>query len=232
MERTFDRQIHFDPASRAFPVGAVLDVQLPRAYTHSCYARLDQGPDGACVGFGWEHEAACKPTVVKGVTYQTAMHHYQRARALDGYDWPEGSTVLAGAKAAQELGHLKVYRWSMGLRDTALAVGRKGPGVAGSWFWSGMFKPDSDGFVHPTGERVGGHCYVLDQSKHVWQRGILAQQKTSDDWLRYIDPRASYFGMLNSWGPDWALGGRAKISWEEWEKLQLDDGELCIPTQR
>jgi len=75
-ERTFDRLPEFDERSRNFPIGLHLLVHygaeaaalVPRSYTWSAGEVLDQGREGACVGFGWSGELLARPSVVAGVT--------------------------------------------------------------------------------------------------------------------------------------------------------------------
>ena len=62
--RVFDRLVQFDERSRAFPIRALIDADAkPRSYTWQCPVWLDQGTEGACVGFGVSHEAAARPEI-------------------------------------------------------------------------------------------------------------------------------------------------------------------------
>jgi hypothetical protein len=103
-----DRVPHFDERSRSFSVADVLPSTKLRSRTWPCAVHLDQKAEGACVGFGWSHELAAQPVVVRGVTNGTARSLYRLAQTLD--DEPgeayEGTSVLAGAKAVQQHGFL------------------------------------------------------------------------------------------------------------------------------
>jgi len=127
----FGRRIEFDAKSRNFPIRELITPRqalAPRSYTWRNPIRLDQ-VGGSCVGNAWAHEAAAKPVMVPGINEAIALKLYHRAQELDEYtDTPpaEGSSVLAGAKAAQEAGYLKTYRWAFGLEDLVLAVGYHG----------------------------------------------------------------------------------------------------------
>jgi hypothetical protein len=104
---------------------------------------LDQGQEGACVGFGWAHEAAARP-VVRPATEADAEAIYRRAQQLDGFpDDQDGSSVLAGAKATRERGWLGTYRWAFSLNDVLATVGWLGPVVIGVNWYTGMMQADS-----------------------------------------------------------------------------------------
>ncbi len=211
--RTFDRRVQFDERSRNFPVRALLAAAVkPRSYTWPCPVQLDQGSEGACVGFSVSHEAAAKPVCIPAVTDATARALYQRARYLD--EWPgedyEGTSVLAGVKAGNEFGWYPEYRWAFGLDDLILAVGHKGPAVLGVNWHEGQMDADDRGFIHVTGPVVGGHAILC--------RGVNVKSK--------------YFTLRNSWGSGWGLNGDCRISFEGMDKLLRADGEACIPVRR
>lgn len=213
-DRVFDRLIEFDPRSLAFPIRTLVAEKPRRSYTWSVPVALDQGQEGACVGFGWAHELAARPKVVTGVTNEFARSIYLRAQQLDEWDGEayEGSSVLAGAKTVMERGYLKEYRWALGPgaaaaeNDLALAVGYKGPAVMGTYWYEGMMAPDANGFLHPTGSIVGGHCYLV---------------------YSYSIKRNSY-SVWNSWG----TGHYGYISPADMITLLDNQGEACIPVIR
>jgi len=183
-----------------------------RSYTWSCKVFLDQGREGACVGFAWAHDAAARPKVVPLVDDLDALDLYRYARTVDA--WPgeayEGTSVLAGAKAMQQRGWLKSYRWAFSEEDLALAVGYKGPAVLGLSWYEGMFEPDADGFLRPSGNVAGGHAILC----HGYSRKLDA------------------YKVHNSWGQDWGVRGEALIAREDMVRLLAEDGEACIPVFR
>jgi len=69
-----------------------------------------------------------------------------------------------------------------------------------------MFFPNADGLIKATGEKMGGHAYLLD--------GINVNKKL--------------IRIKNSWGKNWGKKGFAYISFEDMEKLILDQGEACL----
>jgi hypothetical protein len=214
-ERVLDRIPEFDERSRSFPIRPLLaTVTKPRSYTWNIPNPgfpLDQGREGACVGFAWTHELAARP-VVLSVSQHTARALYHEAQKVD--EWPgedyEGTSVLAAAKVLTEQGRIREYRWAFGLEDLKLAVGYKGPAVIGVYWYQGMDDVDDEGFIHATGMIRGGHAIMVNS----------------------VSLRRGAFGVLNSWGPGWGQNGRAWISFEDMDKLLHEDGEAAIPVRR
>src|SRR3954470_6930598 len=162
MTRTLDRLPEFDERSRGFAIRDRIGEVERRPRAWRLLERLDQGREGACVGFGWAHELAALPVAVKQ-TELLARGIYHRARMLD--EWPgedyEGTSVLAGAKAVREQGHMDEFRWAFGAADVLDALSAHGPVVIGVNWHEGMLDTDEDGGIRPTGEIVGGHCVCL-----------------------------------------------------------------------
>lgn len=207
-----DRVVQFDEQSRKFPIRALVSAKKPRSYTWRVNNWLDQGQEGACVGFSWSHELAGRPKEVSGITNDFARAIYRRARQLD--EWPgeayEGTSVLAGAKAVSEAGHLIEYRWAFGLDDLILAVGYQGPAILGINWYEGMFNTGNGDFIEPTGQIAGGHAIVCHG----------------------VSVKGRYFKLHNSWGKDWGNNGECKISFEDMYRLLHENGEACIPVIR
>lgn len=211
-DQRLDRLVEFDEKSRAFPIRTLLPAKTPRSYTWRGYRVLDQGREGACVGFGWAHELLARPVVIQGVTEQTALDIYHRAQQLDEYPGENysGTSVLAGAKTVSEKHYLDEFRWGFSLNDLILTLGYHGPVVLGLNWYTGMMNTDADGRIHVTGQIEGGHC-VLADSVRVAARTISGP---------------------NSWGYDWGLSGRWTISFDDMERLLGEQGEQCIPVRR
>lgn len=215
-----DRLIQFDPKSREYPIRQLVGDKPLRSYTWGLpITNLDQGYEGACVGFSWNHELAARPAPVAGITNETARQTYFAAQRIDEWEggaYPgaqpfyEGTSVLAGVKAVQAQGKIKEYRWAFSLNDALLAIGYQGPGVLGCWWYEGMMNPDAKGFIKPTGRAVGGHAICV--------RGISVKNRT--------------VRLSNSWGEDWGIGGDCFMTFEDFEKVLLNEGEFCIPVQR
>lgn len=209
MPRTFDWVSSHDERSRSFPIRGRVEWP-PRSYTWACRTNLDQGVEGACVGFAWAHELAARPKVVE-VSATTAYRLYGRARQLDV--WPgetyEGTSVLAGAKAVRELGHIVEFRWSFNVTDLAFGVGHAGPAVLGLDWYESMMYPDAAGRVEVAGDVVGGHAILC----------------------RAVSVKRREFLLHNSWGSDWGVNGGCWVSFDAMERLLADHGEACFPVR-
>ena len=216
-DRVLDRRVSYDEKSRAFPAVALprLQAKVPRSYTWGLYAQLDQGSEGACVGFGWAHELAARPAIVTNITNDVGRLIYHDAQRVD--EWPgeayEGTSVLAGAKTVQARGFMQSYHWCFSLDELVLAVGYQGPVVMGTWWNEGMFDTDDDGRftdAQVTSDHAGGHCWLV--------RGVSLKR--------------SEFLCRNSWGPDWGLYGDFRLTFSQMDHLLHDQGEACVPEGR
>lgn len=224
-ERTFDWRPRHDPRSRNYPIRSTFGRQTPVSITWRTPKPLDQGREGACVGFGWTAEALTTPVAVdltklaaSGIVEpnQFARNLYRQAQTID--EWPgedySGTSVLAGAKVMQSLGLLKEYRWAFGIDDVALALATTGPVVLGIPWYSGMYEAPG-GFLEVKGSIVGGHCILA----HAYRLPGV------------IFPDDAAIGLLNSWGPEWGNDGKAWIRQTDLAKL-LTNGEACVPFRR
>src|SRR5688572_15643562 len=175
--RKLGRLIEVDERSTVeYPIRTLLSpMQLnsPRSYTWSVSISLDQGDTGSCVGHAIAHELAARPVVVSGMTSKFAIESiYWEAQKIDpwpGGEYPgaspdiyAGTSVLSGMKVAKSLGHYSEYRWAVDELDLRVSVGYKGPAVIGVNWYDGMLDTDKDGFIHPDGDIVGGHCVLVN----------------------------------------------------------------------
>lgn len=224
--------------------GLVLDQHQPRSYTYRCELWLDQGVEGACVSTGCGHEAAARPVEVQGITfpwcreniYHPAQHEDPWRGCSLGQRCPiepmsesyEGTSVLAGVKQLQRLGFVTSYVWAITLKEAILGLGYFGPAILGFNWYEGMFDTDADGFIHPTGRLMGGHCLLAQAVKIVY--------KDRPSWKNFwrtrtwedVDLERSYVTLHNSWGKNWGVNGRAKISLNDFNRLLLEQGEVCF----
>src|SRR4029453_6163730 len=162
-DRRLDAVPQFDPRSRRYPVTEGLTDQQRglRSFGWDCPTWLNQGSEGACVGFAWAHELAASPAEVKGVTKKLARDIYKHARRVD--EGPgerySGTSVLAGAKVVKFRGYMKEYRWGFGVIDALRAIGYFGPVVVGIPWYESMRHPRPSGVLGGTkdnpGERPG-----------------------------------------------------------------------------
>jgi hypothetical protein len=213
-----DRIVQFDERSRNFMIREIVAEKKARSYTWRCTTCLDQGNEGSCVGHGVGHELLARPAEASP---RTVTHRYAReviywgAQKIDG--WPggaypgarpfyEGTSVLAGVKEAQALGWMESYRWGFSLEDLVLGVGYNGPAVLGISWLQGMMDTDAKGYIHPSGQEMGGHCILCRAVSISYER----------------------FTLRNSWGKSWGMGGDCYVSFDDMRGLLKMDGESCF----
>ncbi len=184
---------------------------LPKYRHYRTATVLDQGPYPHCVGYAWKQWLASAPLMSR--SGPAAPDIYREAQKVD--EWPgegyDGTSVRAGAKVLQALGHIKEYRWAFDagdVRQWLLSGG--GTVVLGTTWYSDMSRLDQHFFAHPTGRVQGGHAYLL---------------------VGYNDTHG-VFTCLNSWGRGWGRGGRFHILGEDMQKLLDDWGEACCGTEQ
>lgn len=210
-DRRLGRIFQRDPQFRTLPIRtSIFPGAIPRSMTWFCTTYLDQGAEGACVGFAVAHEAIARPDVRPNVSAITARQLYKRAQELD--PWPgtdyEGTSVLAGIKAGVELGFYDQYRWAWTFEDLVLGVGHHGSAILGLNWYDGMFNTDANGFIRPTGNIAGGHSLLAI--------GVnIPKQK---------------FRLHNSWGKGWGIKGDAFISFDDMRRIFAEQGEAVFPT--
>lgn len=179
---------------------------------------LDQQQTGMCVGYGWSDDAQSSPhpdTIIAGHggddPTSTPAAIYFLAQKLDGQpaDDQAGTSVLAGAKAAKQLGFIKSYNWALTITDAVAALATLGPVVFGLNWYEKMMDVDTNGFIHPSGNVVGGHCIL--------GRGVSA------DRTKVL--------LRNSWGQSWGVNGDAWINVTDLGLLLGQQGECAVPSK-
>jgi Papain family cysteine protease len=208
--------IEHDPESRNYPVmGALVRQGVTRRNktwrrSHSAY---DQGQTSSCVGQTFRGVLNTSPLTAQ-IPLATrrlypAMKIYENAQKLD--QWPGEEPTYYGTSALGALrylfneGVIKEYRWCFGLNDVLDTLSAYGPVGIGVWWHDAMMGTDSRGFIKPVGQKIGGHEVEL--------HGIN------------IDSR--YVIGTNSWGTDWGVNGRFKLSWDNLDLLLQDDGDAA-----
>ncbi len=194
---------------RTIDLGAVPDNKVwERGKT------LDQGSEGACVGFGWTAWENCKPhgyKVQEGDDFAFAWYH--RAQELD--PWPgvnySGTSVEAGAKVARERGYLESFVWASSIKDIDTWLITQGPIVLGTNWYRSMDTPTSTGFINVdinSGVR-GGHCYML-----------------------YGKDEKGNYHLQNSWGDGYADDGTFYLTQENFQRLvHYGEMDACTSAQ-
>lgn len=180
-------------------------------------ARLDQLREGACVGFTAAHDQSAWPVPVKNITTEVARWFYKEAQKVDPWEGEayEGTSVLAVMQVLQRIGALKEFRWAGAgsgdvLMDVILGIRNEGPGLAGLSWYSNCMNVDKDGYIHPTGDIVGGHAILI--------RGVSIAKR--------------YFLLSNSWNLGWGVEGDCKVSFDEMGPWLENGGEVTFPIGR
>lgn len=174
---------------------------------------LNQGNEGACVGFGWTAWDNAKPMGFREQQgYDFAFDWYKDAQEID--PWPgtdyEGTTVRAGARIGVRRGFLSQYLWAASKADIDAWVLTRGPIVVGSTWFRSMDEVGPLGWmkVDPSSGKRGGHCYLL------------------------LGRRSGNYVFQNSWGPNYADDGLFYMNTENFKKLiAWGDAEFCTALQ-
>jgi hypothetical protein len=216
METGLGRIPHFDERSREYPVRALFlaPPSPPRKRIWTPRSEpLDQGREGACVGFSWSAELAANPWK-HPVDDASAFALYQAAREQDravGNNFSEGASILAGAKACHKAGKITAYRWAFGIDDVCETLMRRGPVVLGIAWYESMYETLEGGLVTIGGACVGGHAILA--------HGIWPAHPLHGDVIVWT----------NSWGSAYGENGRGYIRVADLDRLLKEDGEACIP---
>lgn len=177
----------------------------------------DQGPTPRCVAYAWLHciedgPITWAPRKAGAGPVVSPLQLYNEAQRND--EWPgenyDGTSVRAGAKVLQRLGYIDRYLWAWDLETTLDTILNIGPVVIGSWWYSDMFYPDSEGFIKVGGHRVGGHAYLIN--------GVNLDRQV--------------VRIKNSWGREWGRNGHAYMGFDSLTRLIADHGEVCLPTEK
>jgi hypothetical protein len=183
---------------------------------------LEQGADGACVGFA-STDAANVLTLLRSpgtgelLDAGDALELYRVAQKLDEVPGESysGTSVLGGMKAGQDAGLWGGYLWAFGTRDIAQALlQRRGPVVIGVPWYAGMYETGPRGIVKVEGECIGGHALA-----------VVGLQLTGPNGEPGV-----HFVWQNSWGPDYGDEGLGYVANRDLAGLLRTQGEAAIPT--
>lgn len=203
-------------AQRGFAVSQLtdFDLELPLVTRlRRKYVSLDQAAQGACSGFGAANTLAVAP-YRKPMTDELARTFYDGAKRHDewaGEDYEGSSVQGAMSFLLAESTYLRDYWWCTTADELGHAVSLRAAVEVGTWWTDGMWEPDGDGFVAPTGGRVGGHAYCIGG----------------------IDLARDAYRIDNSWGTSWGRDGSAWIRRGDLHDLVFgQEGEAVMPRKR
>ena len=228
--RTLDWVPRFDERSKGYAIRPLLGTK--RATRKATFWQegtvLDQGSEGACVGFGWMADILAKPVTPdqqpsEELGNALAQFYYKEAQKLDrweGEDY-EGTSVLAGAKVMKRHGLISGYRWCFSVEDIIDTVCTKGPVVLGVPWYRSMYRTLSGGLVYAdmSQEPVGGHCITITGYDPAMQIGRQTLE---------------VFRWRNSWGHDYGVDGSGYIKVSDLKRLFESErgAEACVPIVR
>lgn len=193
---------------------------------------LDQGREGACVGFGCTGEAMASPVRQKfpapgvapvseadvvAAANNVAVSVYHRCLQIDEYEGErdEGTSVRAGLLVGRERGWWGGFRWAKSLDELRIGL-ESGPVIAGVDWRDSMYETDAEGRVRIGGSLVGGHCLLITGY--------------SPRWGRHREP---VFRWRNSWGPSYGLHGNGYIAPADLDRILFRaGGEAAVVTDR
>lgn len=215
------RHVEHDPRSLAHPApqAAILKSVL---WAHHAPV-LDQGRRSSCTGNAVAQllntdallPARKKVNGGKFLTEADALKIYSLGTTFDAFpgSFPPtdtGSSGLAVAKAAQQLGYVASYKHAFGV-DHMIAALQLHPLIVGTDWFDAMYTPDPNGFVAPGGKLDGGHEYCC--------LGVNL------DGRQFGGP---YFEFLNSWADGWGLKGRFRVLVSRFAPLLATDGDVTV----
>lgn len=196
--RKLDWRKSLDPRNDEHLFRAAVRPARVRKLWQAPLFRIDQGREGACVGFCWTNWWMSRPLPGRPIPYTVegciayAREKYHVAQANDEYsETPpeEGSSTNGGAKAMRLDGRITGWKWHRSVDDLIDGLILHGPQPTGSDFLADMFRTEpGTGKVSVTGAVEGGHDYLATG---------YDPHYAGEECVRY----------RNSWGPNWGLNG-------------------------
>lgn len=227
------RHLEHDPMSKSFPVD--MTGHLDTATFHSVkwepqFEAFEQGDLGSCTGNAMGGLLMTEPfyettrkIADRDITEAECIELYKLATKLDripGEFPPDdtGSSGLAVAKAAKEMGLIRVYRHAFTIR-AALKALQSGPVLTGFGWYDSFDEPNGDGLVEvkPGAIVRGGH--------EVFAWAVNIEHLKNGD----IDEEHTLVWMRNSWGREFGIKGDFSMSLKTWRYLMREYGDITVP---
>ena len=170
---------------------------------------LDQGETPHCVGFAGAQWGNTLPINDKFVN-EDGHRFYYACKVFDGEPNEEnGSTSRSLGKALKAAGRLNTYAFAASIDEAVQWIMTNGPVLFGTDWYTGMFNPNSRGFVEPTGNIEGGHMYLA---------------------IGY-NPLTEVIEYLNSWSDMWGINGRFYMHKRDAVKIFANQGEGLVAVE-
>jgi len=210
--RRLGRHIVHDPRSRDYPAEAAPAIT---SVLHKAVGLpLNQGDIGSCTANALCGALDSSPDYGGGAprTEKDAIQLYELETRLEGKPYPPndpGGSGLEVCKAAKELGWISAYKHAFGV-DNALRALVLRPVITGINWYTSFDTPSSTGLVAiaPGATVRGGHEVVADQ----------------------IDAENKLVWFWNSWGTVYGVGGRFCMTFDTWDALLQQNGDVTVPT--
>lgn len=211
------RHVEHDPRSRSFGLVAAA-VPLRNVHHRRYGGPLDQGDLGSCTGNAVAGAVNTSPlhTPKKRLLRESdAVAIYTLATTLDAFagEYPPtdtGSSGLAAAKAARQLGHISAYRHAFGI-DEALQALMVAPVITGVDWYESFDRPDARGRIEIAGQVRGGHEFEVLGYEH--------RSGSAGDAIVFC---------VNSWGLGYGRRGRFTMTVSTWAALLAAQGDVTV----
>lgn len=225
---TLDWISRHDEKSRNFSIAPVTANRArPKfMYWGSPKENVDQGREGACVGFAWTNKLLALPSRAKlpMPANDFARNVYHSAQKIDEWEGEAytGTSVLAGAKVIKMAGFISEYRWAFSVSDILDGLAFVGPVVLGIPWFDSMYYTSPDGLVEVSGTKVGGHAITATGygTKEFWVPSAGGGK---------VKKKEEVIKWRNSWGPSYGVKGDGYIRFDDLAGLLKQGGEACIP---
>lgn len=239
--RTFDWRGRFDPRSLNFRAAAGV-TQMPttgRIWQHGPV--LDQGAEGACVGFASAGIVAAEPSSRTGVTNDYARSWYRRAQRLDEWQGEaySGTSVLAGCLVGRERKLWSGFRWAKNPAELATGIldDTLGPAVLGVQWSEDLYEPPASGALDAKVHLDPNLGHAVDLFGYLPARAFItrALQEELEElelWEAVDSLAEPSFLLLNSWGGTWSVSGRAVVPVSLARRWFAARGEFALPEHR
>lgn len=220
--RRLGRHVNHDPRSLNFPAET---AEKLTSVTHRGGGKLplDQGQIGSCTGNALAGALDLAPNWKAGdkiYLEPDAVQLYEWETALEGSPYPPndpGGSGLNVCKVAKQHFWISSYTHATSIQQALLALVLR-PVITGVNWYTQFDTPASDGQVSIGGSVRGGHEFVAHRMD------VPAGATVAD-----LDDINVWF--TNSWGPQFAIGGRFYMKASTWATLLSQQGDVTVPVK-
>lgn len=210
------RHVKHDQRSLQYDLKALTDhtvTPTTKAWKRNC-PPFDQGDIGSCTGNATVGMLMTDPFFVPGrvLGESDAVAIYSKATQIDpqgGQSYPPDDTGSCGIdvmKAAMSLGYLTAFHNGFEFEVVQKYISSEGPFIFGINWYSTFDSPDHNGVVSlpASATNRGGHEVQVAE----------------------IDMENERFGVWNSWGTDYGVGGKFYMPFSVFERLMAEEGDV------